>query len=86
MVPAMARPLKAGRKTVDLASGEVRVSKIRRDPPPQKLKAISIEERSERDQRNAIVGITVITVALMVILYAVSVWAGWTPRTYIVQL
>jgi len=82
----MARPLKSAKPTVNLASGEVRVSKIRRDPPPQKLKQISIEERNERDQRNAIVGIAAFTIAMMIILLAVSVWAGWTPRAYILQL
>ncbi|MCL6741200.1 hypothetical protein LZ518_08660 [Sphingomonas sp. RB56-2] len=78
----MASPLKSAKQTVNLASGEVRVSRIRRDPPPQKLKQISIEERNERDQRNAIIGITVFTMALMVIILAVASWAGWTPRAY----
>lgn len=83
----MARPLKSAKPTVNLAAGEVRVSKIRRDPqPPQKLKEITIEERNERDQRNAILGIAAFTIAMMIILLAVSVWAGWTPRAYILQL
>jgi hypothetical protein len=83
----MASPLKSAKPTVNLAAGEVRVSKIRRDPPKQqKLKEISIEERSERDQRNAVIGIAAITIALMIILLAVSSWAGWTPRAYTLHL
>jgi hypothetical protein len=78
----MAAPLKNAKQTVNLASGEVRVSRIRRDPPPPKLKQISIEERNERDQRRAAIGITVFTMAIMIILFAVSSWSGWSLRDY----
>lgn len=78
----MAAPLKSGKQTVNLASGEVRVSRIRRDPPPPKLKQISIEERNERDQRRAAIGITVFTMAIMIILLAVSSWSGFSLRDY----
>lgn len=81
----MARPTPTGKQSVNLASGEVRVSRIRRDPPP-KLKEISIEERNERDRRLAVIGVLAFTLALMIILYAVSNWTGWTPRQYIVEL
>ena len=82
----MASPLKTGKQTVNLAvPGGVRVSRIRRDPPP-KLKEISIEERNERDRRNAAIGIAAFTMALMIILLAVSSWAGWTPAQYILRM
>ena len=79
----MASPLKAGKKTVDLAEPAVRVSRIRRDPPP-KLKQISIEERNERDIRMGVIGILLFTIALIVILIGFSSWAGWSPRQYTV--
>jgi hypothetical protein len=77
----MAAPLKTGKKSVNLASPAVYVSRIRRDPPP-KLKEINIEERSERDRKMAVIGIAAFTMALMIILFAVASWAGWTPRKY----
>ena len=82
----MANPLKSAKQTVDLAEPEVRVSRIRRDPPPAKLKQISIDERNERDQRNALIGIAAFTMALMVIIFAIAVWAGWTPRAYTLHM
>lgn len=82
----MARPIATGKKTVNLASGEVRVSRIRRDPPPTKLKELTIDERNERDRRNAAIGIAAFTIALMIILLAVSSWAGWTPAQYILRM
>ena len=82
----MASPLKSAKQTVDLAvPGAIRVSRIRRDPPP-KLKQISIEERNERDQRMAALGIAAFTIALMIIIFAVSSWAGWTPRDYTLHI
>ena len=78
----MAKPLASGKKSVNLATSGVRVSRIRRDPPPPKLKEITIEERNERDRRNAVIGVLLFTIALVVILFAVSNWAGWTPRDY----
>lgn len=77
----MARPRKAEKQSVDLTAPAVRVSRIRRDPPP-KVKEISLEERSERDQRATVIGVAAFTLAIMIILLAVSSWAGWTPRQY----
>ena len=79
----MARPLQTGKQSVNLASGEVRVSKIRRDPAP-KLKEIVIRDRDERDRRMVMIGIAGFTLALMVILIGVSSWIGWSPRQYTV--
>ncbi len=30
----------------------------------------------------AVIGIAAFTLALMVILFAIATWAGWTPRQY----
>lgn len=82
----MASPLKTSKQTVNLAvPGGVRVSRIRRDPPP-KLKEITIEERNERDRRNAVIGIAAFTIALMIILWGVASYTGHSPREYILQL
>src|SRR4029453_9323424 len=53
---AMARPLSTGKQPVNLATPEVRVSKIRRDPPP-KLKEIVIRDRDDHNRRMAAIGI-----------------------------
>ena len=82
----MTRPLATGKKTVNLATSGVRASRIRRDPPPPKLKEISIEERNERDRRMAIIGIIVFTLTLMVLLTAVANWSGWSPSQYTIYV
>ena len=82
----MVRPLATGKKTVNLAPSGPKVSRIRRDPPPPKLKELSLDERNERDRRNAVIGIIAFTLALIVILFAVSSWAGWTPAQYTLQM
>ena len=79
----MARPLKTGKQTVDLAAPAVRVSRIRRDPPPV-VKEISIHERNERDRRLAIVGILIFAVALFVAVIGIS--AGSMPSTYFARI
>jgi hypothetical protein len=81
----MASPSKTSKPTVNLAEPAVRVSRIRRDPPP-KLKAISIEERNERDRRMAMIGVAAFTLAIMVIIFAVSNWAGWSLRQYTLNI
>ena len=81
----MASPLNTGKQAVDLAAPAVRGSRIRRDPPP-KLKAISIEERNERDRRLAMIGIVAFALAICVIILAVSSYNGWSPREYTVHM
>lgn len=82
----MSRPLSSAKKTVDLASSGVRVSRIRRDPPPPKVKQLTLEERNERDRRNGIIGVIIFALALFVITLGLSSWAGWSPGDYTVQL
>lgn len=80
----MAAPLPTAKKTVDLAArGGVRVSRVRRDPPPQpKEKTITRAQLREREAWSVAIGITAVTVALFVILIAVSRWAGWSLSDY----
>jgi hypothetical protein len=81
----MARSFKSAKPTVDLGAPAVRASRIRRDPPP-KVKEISLEERTERDQRMAVIGIAAFTMAIMIILYAIASWAGWSPSQYVLHV
>jgi hypothetical protein len=82
----MASPFQTGKKTVNLAAPAVRVSKIRRDPPPPKLKQLSLEERNDRDRQMAIVGIVAFALALFVIGLGIMSVTGWQPRNIIVNL
>ena len=81
----MASPLSTGKKSVNLASGEVRVSKIRRDPPP-KIKEIWSALADERDRQDVVIGILAFTLALFVIMLAFSSYSGFSPREHIVQM
>jgi hypothetical protein len=79
----MARPLPSGKQSVNLAEPGVRVSKIRRDPPP-KLKEIVVRDRDEQDRRMVVIGVATFTLALLVILLAIASYTGWSPRQYTV--
>ena len=72
------------KQSVNLASGEVRVSRIRRDPPPKVKETLA--DRDERNRRDAIIGVTAITFAVLVIIYCFGAYNGWTPRQYIVEV
>ena len=80
----MAAPLPTAKKTVDLAASRgVRVSRIRRDPPPTvKEKTITRAELRRREAWMVAIGITAMTVALFVVLIAISRWAGWSLTDY----
>jgi len=81
----MASPLPSGKQSVNLATAEPRVSKIRRDPPP-KVKEIVIRDRDEHNRRNAVIGILTFALAIFVILLAFTSYAGWSPRQYTVEM
>ena len=81
----MASPLKRGKQAVDLATKEVRVSRIRRDPPPV-VKELVVRDRNESDRINAIIGIVTFALALFVILLGVSSWTGWSPTQYTIHI
>ena len=54
----MAAPLKTGKQTVNLASSGVKVSRIRRDPPP-KVKVKEVDP-DEVDRNDVVIGVLVI--------------------------
>ena len=81
----MAAPLATGKQTVNLAPKGVPGSRIRRDPPP-KVKEVPLRDPEERDRRDAVIGILIFALALVVIIIGVSSFAGWTPRSYTVEL
>jgi len=80
----MASPLKTGKKSANVAAGEVRVSKIRRDPPPA-VKEIVVRDPDERDTRMVVIGIVAFALAIFVILLAFAIYSGWSPRQYTVH-
>lgn len=82
----MAAPLKSSKSTVNLASGEVKVSRIRRDPPPKPVREMTLRERNERDMRIAIVGILAFAVGTFAILLAISHFTGWSPRDVVIRI
>ncbi|WP_114227691.1 MULTISPECIES: hypothetical protein [Sphingomonas] len=84
----MAAPLPTAKKSVDLAaSGGVRMSRVRRDPPPvQKEKTLTRAELREREAWALGLGIGAVTVAIFVLLVAFSRWAGWSLSDYVIVL
>ena len=81
----MARPLQTRKPSVDLAAPAVRVSRIRRDPPPPEKKLTAADIR-EIDSRNVTIGIIAIAVAIFVVLIAVTNIAGWSPKQYTIEI
>jgi hypothetical protein len=81
----MASPLHSRKSTVDLAAPVVKVSRIRRDPPPP-VKEITAADIREADGRSVAIGVTTIALAIFVILIAVSNAAGWSPSQYTIRI
>ena len=81
----MATPLKTAKQAVDLAAPVVRVSRIRRDPPP-KVKTVTAAEIRERDARGMAIGIAALTLAVFVLLLAATNAAGWSPSQYTITI
>lgn len=81
----MAKPLQTAKPTVDLATGEKRVSKIRRDPPPVAKKTL-VPDRDESDRRSVAIGIVLFTLAVVTVVFALGSWAGWSPSEYTVRM
>jgi hypothetical protein len=75
----MAAPLPSGKQTVNLAAGNVRVSSIRRDPPPP-VKQLKVVDADEDDQRTVVLGILLFSAALFVAIVGLAFYLGWTPR------
>ena len=81
----MANPFQSRKKTVDMAAPVVRVSRIRRDPPPP-VKKVSVRDIKEREAHTIVIGITAFALALFIIALGFSSAMGWTPRHYIVHM
>jgi hypothetical protein len=81
----MASPLATSKPTVDLAAPAVRVSRIRRDPPP-KVKEITVAEVAERDTRTVVIGILVFGLAIAIILIGLGSALGWSPREVVAHI
>ena len=80
----MASPLRSGKQSVNLTA-PVRVSKIRRDPPPP-VKKVSARERDERDIRSGVIGVIAFALAIAIILFAFGDVIGWSPTQYTIHL
>ena len=80
----MAGSPKAGKQSVNLAPSGVKVSRIRRDPPPAvKEKIVDLKER---ERWEVTVGVLVFTLAIFVIMFGLGSYSGWSPREYTVEL
>lgn len=81
----MASPLSTGKKAIDLASAPVvRVSRIRRDPPP-KVPEKHVDP-DVVDRRDVVVGVVAFALAIFVIILALGAYSGWSIREYVVEI
>jgi hypothetical protein len=83
----MASPLPTKKQSVDLGSGEVRVSRIRRDPPPPE-KPKELRHPDVVNRSAVVIGVLVFAVALVVILFAFAIFSGYdmTPRQVVLHV
>ena len=79
----MPTPLKTGKQAVKLAEPEVRVSRIRRDPPPAVKEKLVYPDVVDR--RDVAIGIIAIALAICVIILAFGKYSGWSPSDYTVE-
>jgi hypothetical protein len=80
----MAAPLKSGKQSVNLA-GAVRVSRIRRDPPPIAKKIVE-RDPDERDTRVVVIGVVAFAIAIAIITVAFGSGIGWSPSQYNIEI
>ena len=80
----MAAPLKSGKQSVKLGA-PVRVSRIRRDPPPIQKKIIE-RDPDERDTRVVAIGVVVFALAIFVLTSAFSAYQAWSPADYKIEV
>ena len=70
----MASPLKSGKSSVNLAS-PVRVSRIRRDPPPV-VKKVEVKDPEERETQMVVIGVIGFAVAIFIVVLGFSAYYG----------
>jgi hypothetical protein len=80
----MAAPLPTGKKSVNLAV-PVRASRIRRDPPPV-VKKVIVRDPDERDIRAGVIGVIAFALAIFAITLGFSIYAGWSPSQYNIEI
>ena len=81
----MANPIPSGKRAVDLAAPTVRVSRIRRDPPPP-TKVVTVAEIKERDARNAAIGVVSMALALFAIVIGLGNAGALSPSEYTIHI
>ena len=79
----MASPLNTAKQTVNLApaGSAPRGSRIRRNPPPAPKKE-PVLDREDREKMSFLVGLMLITLALVAAIVGVGAYAGSSPRDY----
>ena len=77
----MASPLIKRKQPVKLAAQTVRVSRIRRNPPPVAKKEPVID-REDREKIAVTVGVLAVALALLVVTLGLGIYAGWSPADY----
>ena len=81
----MASPLPSGKQSVNLAAGGVRVSRIRRNPPPVVREKPAVDPE-ERDQWVVILGVITFALAIAVVVLAFSSYSDWSPSEHTVRI
>ena len=84
----MASPIPTVKQSVNLAATAGRPSRIRREPPPRPapVKAKADVDPDERDAWMVILGVLSFALAIAVVAFVFSSYAGWSPRQYTIQL
>ena len=77
----MAAPLNSSKSTVDLSAPVVRGSRIRRNPPPAAKKE-PVLDREDREKLSVTTGVLGVALALVAVILALGIYAGWSPRQY----
>jgi hypothetical protein len=80
----MAAPLKTGKHSVKLGA-PVRVSKIRRDPPPV-VKKVEVRDPEERETQMVVVGVVGFALAVFIVVIGFSNYGGWSPSDYSIEV
>lgn len=81
----MASPLQPGKQPVLLDAKGVRVSRIRRDPPPVAKKTV-VPDRDEVDRRAVAIGVVAFALAILLILVGFGSYTGWSPRDHVIRV
>ena len=76
---------KPSKQSVPLPAPGMKVSRIRRDPPPA-AKAEADFDPAERERWAVTVGILVFALSIFVIILAFGSYSGWSPTQYTMEL